>query len=553
VVEWDVAVPENAGEALRWEVEVREKGAAESDRMKINQRVVPAVPVRTFQATVAQVEKDFTLSLERPKDALPGGGVHVAVRPNMAKGLSAVSDYMKAYPYGCMEQRVSIAVALRDGKLWKAVMAQLPAHLDSDGLVKYFPVMYYGNETITAYLLSIAHEAGWEIPTALRQRMQTGLQHFVAGVISRGSPLPTADLAIRKLSAMEALSRHGKFDPKLLNSISIEPNLWPTSALIDWLNILRNGSNVPRRDERLQEAQQIIRSRLNFQGTVLRFSTEGTDCLWWLMISTDVNSVRAVLALLPFEKWKEDMPRLAQGAVARQKRGKWDLTVANAWGVLALEKFSKAFESVPVSGTTRQSLENQIRLVNWKDSPQGKVNTFPWPAQKETLSISHAGDGKPWATVQSLAAIPLKEPFSSGYHIKKTVHPVQQKDPQAWSRGDILRIRLDLEAQADQTWVVVTDPVPAGSTILGSGLGRDSELLTKGEKWEGRVRPAYEERSFEAFRAYYEYVPKGKWAAEYTVRLNQSGVFHLPPTGLEALYFPEMRGEIPNPDWEVHP
>jgi len=37
------------------------------------------------------------------------------------------------------------------------------------------------------------------------------------------------------------------------------------------------------------------------------------------------------------------------------------------------------------------------------------------------------------------------------------------------------------------------------------------------------VWSAFEERSFEAFRAYYEYVPKGKWTVEYTVRLNRPG------------------------------
>jgi len=95
--------------------------------------------------------------------------------------------------------------------------------------------------------------------------------------------------------------------------------------------------------------------------------------------------------------------------------------------------------------------------------------------------------------------------------------------------------------------------VPAGSTILGGGLGRDSRMLTDGEKKEGDVWPAFEERSFEAFRAYYEYVPKGKWRAEYTIRLNGQGIFRLPATRVEAMYFPEMLGEIPNKTMKVEP
>jgi len=156
-------------------------------------------------------------------------------------------------------------------------------------------------------------------------------------------------------------------------------------------------------------------------------------------------------------------------------------------------------------------------------------------------------------TIQSLAAIPLKDPFSSGYTIERKVIPLEKKNADRWSCGDLVRVRLDLEAQSDQTWVVVSDPIPAGATILGTGLGRDSQLLTQGEERKGVVWPAYEERSFEAFRAYYEYVPKGKWSVEYTVRLNQSGTFQLPPTRVEALYFPEMMGEIPNHPFEVEP
>jgi len=99
----------------------------------------------------------------------------------------------------------------------------------------------------------------------------------------------------------------------------------------------------------------------------------------------------------------------------------------------------------------------------------------------------------------------------------------------------------------------VSDPVPAGATILGTGLGRDSRILTQGEERKGRVWPAYEERSFGAFRAYYEVVPKGAWTVEYTLRLNQSGSFHQPPTRVEGLYAAEMMGEIPNKKIEVFP
>lgn len=552
-VGWEVTAPMGL-ESIRWEVEVGEKGSTERDRIRVRQRIVPVVAVRTFQATVAQTEKAFDFSVERPKDALPGrGGIQMTLRPRIGDGLGGVIDYMKRYPYGCLEQKISRAVALQDENLWKERMADLASHIDSDGLAKYFPSLTYGDPNLTAYILAIGHEAGWVIPKETKEKMENGLLKYVNGTIRRSSLVRTADLTLRKLTAIEALSRSGKMDPKLLGSIAIEPNLWPTSGVIDWLNILLNVPAIPDRENRMKEVESIIRSRLQFQGTVMGFSTEKNDPLWWLMVSGDLNAVRILLPLIRLEGWKKDMPRLVRGALGRQKRGAWDLTLANAWGVLAMEKFSEAFEKEPLSGTTRVLLMGETNAFDWQKASEGGGLFFPWPPKKEELSISHQGGGKPWVTIQSLAAIPLKGALSSGYHIQKTILPIQQKEPGKWSRGDILRVRLELESQADQTWVVVSDPIPSGSTILGSGLGRDSTLRVQDEERKGWVWPAYEERSFEAFRAYYDYVPKGKWTVEYTVRLNQGGIMHIPTTRVEALYFPEMFGEVPNAPIEVQP
>ena len=149
-----------------------------------------------------------------------------------------------------MEQKISRAIALRDEALWKTVIAMLPSHLDSDGLVKYFPTMRLGSDTLTSYILSIANEAGWEIPEHIKYRMEEGLRGFIEGKIVRYSSLPTADLSIRKIAALEALSRSGKAEAKLLGSISIEPNLWPTSAVIDWLNVLLRIKDMPERNKK---------------------------------------------------------------------------------------------------------------------------------------------------------------------------------------------------------------------------------------------------------------------------------------------------------------
>ncbi|MBI3325682.1 MAG: alpha-2-macroglobulin [Nitrospinae bacterium] len=551
-VGWDLTAPVGV-QALRYDMEAGQRGGP-TDRVRVVQQVAPAVPVRTFQATLSQWKPGMHLPVERPVDALPDrGGVQVTVGATLSEGLDGVREWMRRYPYTCLEQRVSRAVALRDESLWRDIASTLGAYQDSDGLLKYFPSMGWGSEVLTSYVLAISHEAGWTIPATVQERLVQGLQKFVQGAILRRSALPTVDLSLRKLAALEALARHGKADPALLGSVTIEPNLWPTSAVLDWWSLLDRVPGIARRQARLQEAEHIMRARLNLQGTMLGFSTERSDSLWWLMVSTDSNALRLLLNLLEAGRWKEDLPRLLHAALARQRRGAWDLTVANAWGALAVEKFSQAFERTPVSGQTTVSLLSATQQAEWTQDPQGKTLAFPWPAKSADLVVEHAGSGQPWVTLQARSAIPLQAPLSSGYRIRKTVTPIEPRQPGRWTRGDLARVRLTLEAQSDMTWVVISDPIPAGASHLGTGLARDSQIAIAGETAKGQVWPAFEERAFEAFRAYFEYVPKGALVVEYTIRLNQSGQFHLPPTRAEALYAPEMFGELPNASLEVHP
>ncbi|MEO8508371.1 MAG: hypothetical protein ABI593_12150, partial [Betaproteobacteria bacterium] len=253
--------------------------------------------------------------------------------------------------------------------------------------------------------------------------------------------------------------------------------------------------------------------------------------------------------------WQEDMPRMVRGSLGRMQRGRWNTTVANAWGSLALEKFSARFEATPVTGTTAATLADSTFTHAWKDDDGNRTfaQRLPWPEGRANVTLKQEGTGTPWVTISSIAAIPLATALSSGYRVTRTVTPIQQQTKDEWRRGDIARVRLEVESQSDMAWVVVDDPLPAGSTALGRGLGGDSTLATRGERKQGTVWPAFEERTFSAYRAYYRYVPKGRFVTEYTVRLNNPGTFNLPATRVEAMYAPEMFGELGNAPWAVLP
>jgi len=552
-VSWPVTVPANA-RTLNWRLEARSAGG--SDVLSASQPVLPAVPVRVMQATLLQLDGSHSLNVARPAGALAGhGGVAISAAPTLAGSLAAMRDYMRAYPYTCIEQRVSRALALDDAAMWADTMSRLPAHLDGNGLLRAFASEALpGDAVLTAYVLATAHAARQALPDVARDAMLNGLQAFVAGRLP-AEGIGFADGHLRKLAAIEALARYGQATPDMLEALPLgadkmAPDRWPTSALIDYLSILQQLASVPGREARLKQAVALLRARMDLRGTTLNWAGGTRDDLWWLMVSPDLNAARALAVLQTVPEMQGELPRLARGLMARQKQGRWDLTTANAWARIALDRFSGQFEAVPVSGQTRVELAVASRTMNWP-KPQGIA--LPWPAAGGELRLMHHGGGKPWVTVVSRAAVPLKMAMSAGYAIRQSVVPLQQAVAGKWSRGDLARVTLTIEAQADMSWVVVDAPVPAGASVLGSGLAGESALLDRGNRGTGAAWLAFEERPFERYRAYYAWVPRGSFTLGYTLRLDNPGHFKLPPTRVEAMYQPGQFGELPNADWDVMP
>lgn len=581
---WTVQAPESdqlmPSVTLDWIFQAQEHTAASSgqgdaqklatDRLAFKQVVTPVFAVRTRQSTLLSLDSDqsgISLPVSAPEGALQNalgltrGGLQVHLQSSLAGGLPGVREWFQNYPYTCLEQLSSKAIGLRSQPLWDDILENLPAYLDNDGLLSYFPGARYGDEVLTAYLLVAAHEAQslglpFALPDATRERMIQGLLDFVQGHLTRQRWSPVRDDTVRKLLAFEALSRYDRVTPRMLGSIRIEPNRWPTSAVIDWVALLQRVPGIPKQAESLEQARQILLGRMLTRGTELVFADNRDDNWWWLMTSQETNLAKLMLVTLGQESWRTEQPLMAQGLLKLQRRGAWRTTTSNLMGSLAIEKFAQHFEREPVSGQVQLQLfpGDFAETLNWDQVPEkngvrSMDHLLPWgQVPSGVLLIQPEGKGQAWATISSLAAVKVSKPVVAGYELERKITPVFQASPGVWSRGDVYRVSLTIHAKGAMTWAALTDPIPAGATILGSGLGRDSSIAIAQETdqfWRG---PTYIERSFESWRGYYEYLPAGVTQVEYTVRLNTPGQFQLPPTRIETLYNPEVFGELPNLD-----
>ncbi|OQW39988.1 MAG: alpha-2-macroglobulin [Proteobacteria bacterium SG_bin5] len=532
---WTLTAPPSPG-TLRWQVRARAEGQPATDSISVTQQIEPLVPVETWAATLTRVG-GAPLLLAPPTGALPGrGGVSVRLEDGLAPPLEGVRDYMRAYPYDCLEQQLSRIVALGDGAGWTRLAASLPSYQASDGLLRFWPSdTLEGSEALTAYVLSLTSAAGLAIPEAPRARMIDALRAVLDGRLKHES---FGDARFTRFAAFAALARAGAASPAMLGQVQLTPAEMPTALLADYLMALdklgaANGADL----RRAGEAE--LRRRLVYEGTRIDLSDDAQP--WWLLASEDLGAVKAALAVLGRPGWEADAPKLIVGVSLRQQRGAWDTTTANAWGAVFARGVAALYPPGAISGTTRLVLGPAEASRAWPLAAEARTVSLPLPPAREPLVMTQAGGASPWAFVALKAAVPLKAPLAAGYRLARKVELVQAKHPGRLTRGDVLRVTLTVSASAARNWVVVSDPVPPGASILGANANQ-SALLAEGEPGG----PSYVERGGAMWRGYFAWLGEGETRVSYTVRLNGTGRFALPPSRVEAMYSPELHAALPN-------
>ncbi len=541
-VTWNMTAPENAT-GLTWTVDAKAEGGKAADSVQVVQSVIPAIPSEVWAATLIRIGSNSAIPLQAPAGALAGRSfVDVKLTDTLAPPLEGVRAYMAAYPYTCFEQQTSRLVVAGDGAGWDRLAAQIPAYLDNEGLLRYWPVQQIeGSEALTAYILSVTADAGFVVPQESKARMIEAMKAVLDGKLKRDVPWESNDKLLR-LAALSALARNGEATPAMLGQIGLAPADMPTSALADWLMIIdrTKGANTALRTT----AETVLRQRVVYEGSRLDL-TDRENAPWWMATSGDEMAIKALLSILGRPGWSEDEAKMMVGVALRQDRGHWDSTPANAWGSILARKFAARYPASAIMGTTTVSLGEVSRSQSWPMQAGTEPLRLPVPTARTPLILNQTGGTGPWAAVSLSAAVPLTTPLAAGYRIDKQVSAVSQAHSGAWTRGDVVRVRLTIDALAGRNWVVVSDPVPPGATIIGGLGGQSVQLAQQGASTEART-PAYVDRGNDAWRGYFEWVPEGRMVVEYTMRLNGSGRFSLPPTRVEAMYSPDVRGLTPN-------
>ena len=538
-VRWGLTAPPLAG-PVKWTVEARSADGKSADTLTATQEVVPAIPLEVWAASLVRAGPGQALPIAPPAGALPGGWVDVALSDSLAPPLEGVSRYMQQYPYECFEQRLSRIVATGDSGSWTVLASALPTYLDKDGLLRYWPSGdLEGSPELTAYAVAMTSASGLVLPEQPRGRMIAALRNFAEGRLSRDRDFDGDERLVR-VAAVAALARAKAADAALIASVDMVPADMPTGTLADWIVALDRVPRSARIDQLRSAAEGELRRRFVYEGTRLDLADQ-SRAPWWMMTSGDEMALKALEAVLGKPAWSHDAPRMMTGLAQRQLHGHWDTTPANAWGSVLVRRFAGLYPASAIAGTTRLTLGGNSVSASWPRKPDAAPLRLPLVAGP--LSISQSGGAGPWATVSVRAAVPLTAPLAAGYRMTREIKAVSARQAGRMSQGDVIRVKLTVEASAERSWVVIDDPLPPGATVM-SGLGGQSGLLQKGETTEG-ASPSWTESQRGSWRAYYQWLPRGSTSIEYTLRLNGAGRFNLPPSRVEAMYSPAIRAQLP--------
>ncbi len=557
LLSWEVKAAASGAESV-WKFDVNEKGNQRGDSLRVKQALQTPLPIRTVADATAEIKGKASITLKpdvgltMATGNIKDGELIVSLARAYGADTSGIRAFFARYPFACLEQRTTKALGMKDDSLWNIISESLPTYLSSNGLAHYYPGSTdEGYPVLTAFVLSGAHEAGWKIPDETLNKMLFGLERYVSGELkSTRSWLPNDSLYLlsEKLIVLEALSRYGRASKRLLDTVRVDPVKLTTASLADWIEILNRAKDLPNRDVLRAAAVKELRDQIRVTGSVANVAR--ADDRWYFMRSEDYTVARMFrLSLDTPELSQFKTPLLRQLNSRMLRAGHFWSTQANIWAAFAIERHAK---TASAEGRTRITFRGETKEAVWDGNVLDQEVKFAWSgpaAQAGEIAIEHLGKGEPWARAQLRAAVPLTGAQNNGVALSKTFVPVQQKTKGKYSVGDVWQVTVTASNSADLGWLAIDDPVPTGATVLG-GL---SKLATVGETartWQGY---RYIERTFTNVRSSFEYASKGKHSFTYEIRLTTPGKFALPPTHAEAMYAPEVNGQLGNAVFEIEP
>lgn len=513
----------------------------------------------------------------RIPETLERGDLKLSFTPTVLGNLDGAFDYLRHYPYGCWEQRLTTAVMaahylklkprLKTVADWpqaasvvQTVLDQAAAFQAPEGGMGFWrpenPRQSPYLSAYTALAFGWLQELGHAPPAPVWDRVDAYLERLLReDIAAEGFEAPETRAQVRAV-ALAALAQRGK-----LKSADLEryASALPRMGLFGQALFLQAADRVDGSDAVRRQALNLILSRgQESAGSLSLREDEESSWHWWLLgseLRANCAALSALVARHGDEPALQELPMKLTRSIgeARGQRSHWSNTQENLFCTRAFIEYAERFESVPADLVARVRLGEaslgEVKVTREQGGAVARPVTAAEAGEGGALTIASEGQGRAYfTTALRYAERPeAAKAINAGLQVQREVFLLRDKSwvkldpPLRLRRGDKVRVELRLTVPSWATYVVVDDPVPGGLEPINPALAHvpaDDAALAEG----GSYAFYHREPRHEAVRFFADRVGAGEYRMAWVGTAVATGEFAIPETHAELMYSPEVFG-----------
>ncbi len=475
--------------------------------------------------------------------------------------MSKALGYLLQYPYGCVEQTSSGIIPLaglrgliKDGliadmksdetdKFLNSGIERLLSMQTNDGGFGYWPGDVRADMWGTIYAASAltqAKLAGFEIPS---DKINKAMQYLKKAVNEEGKN----DASFRGFASY-ILSMNGSLDEAVFRDIYKDIKNMPREGALLLLLAAKKGGYAPEKE--LSELAK----------TILEKPRDGKGYYsFYARYREPAISLIAGSAIL-----KDDIliGRLAKELLGGiNKHGTWTSTSDTGWSLIALGEYykGKSFARDRINVTIKQEGRPETNIVlDPKDSYNYPLEAVSFLKNPE-VTIDSEGDSD--LSYMLSLTFPRVDYAANGYAKGFKIHKtIENTDGSSTIRtGDIVKVKINIEADDGYDYVVIDDPLPAGLVAINTAIkteekaGNDKQRTDEDgylDYWDYdggffRFTPNHFEMRDDRVLAFRNRLWRGNYQYSYYARAVCEGEFVMPSTKIQLMYEPDTASFTP--------
>ena len=486
-------------------------------------------------------------------------------------------DWLRHFPHECTEQVISrflpnavtyralAALGVEDAELERNLTEQMNIALQRlyaqqhvDGGWGWFQ-QDESNPVVTAYALiglQEALQAGYPVDADVLRRAY----QFVRGSLITVGPQETTWRLNRQAFLIYALSYGGEgsigeasrlFDER--QSLSLYAKAYLAMAL----------HTLDPNDPRAMELVNDLNSALIVSATGAHWEEDFDD--WWNWNTDTRTTALGLMAMAQIDPDNPMIPNIVRWLMVAREADHWETTQETAWSVMALTEWMVLTGelqpdytfAVELNGEAVALEDNTATPENVKETEELRIEVAALLADEANrLVISRdAGPGNLYYTAHLTAylLVPEVEPLDRGISVSRKYSLLSDPDATPITEapiGEPVQVTLTIIAPNDLHYVVVEDPIPAGSDAVNPDLETTSQVGTQPQLQ--RDRPLSQgwgwwwfsnvEMRDEKVVLYATYLPHGTYQFNYVIQPGLAGEYNVIPATAQEFYFPDVYG-----------